>query len=292
MPYMSIVMALAIRLSDEPGKDVADLRAQAEARVEERAYAEAGKVYEKVAALPGVDRRKELLSAHTNFEAAYLTSRETRHLCRALRIAEQVVREDGFENEEMGLFWRERIEEDLERLRADAVETKRPNCRFGETGERRPPVPLLADGDPPRVRMHTPEQPEPAQDVGLPAPSRRYRAHTAAGATFTGLGLGFLGLFAGALAVKADQVQAIHKQTDLVQGQGRLPTPDEQAWVDDREADARQVQSLVIGVGVAGGASLATGVILLATRKRLIRRAALRPYGGTQGAGILLQGQF
>lgn len=292
MPYMSIVMVLALRLSDEPGTDVAELRAQAEARVEERAYAEAGKVYEKVAALPGVDRRKELLSAHTNFEAAYLTSRETRHLCRALRIAEQVVREDGFENEEMGLFWRERIEEDLERLRADAVETKRPNCRFGETGEPRPPVPLLADGDPPRVRLHLPEQLVPARDVVPPAPSRRYRAHTAAGAAFTGLGIGFLGLFAGALAVKADQVQAIHKQADLVQAQGRLPTPAEQAWVNDREADARQMQSLVIGVGVAGGTSLATGVILLATRKRLTRRTALRPYGGAQGAGLLLQGRF
>ena len=289
MPYTSIVLVLALHLPDQPGTDEAELRAQAEAKVESRAYAEAGKVYEQVAALPGVDRRKELLNAHTNFERAFLTSHETRHLCRALRIAEQVVREGGFKNEEMGLFWRERVEDDLERLRADAVETKRPNCRFGVTGEPRPPVPLLADGDPPWIRELPPE---PARDIAPPAPSRRYRAHTAAGAAFTGLGIGFLGLFAGALAVKVDQVQAIHKQADLVEAQDRPPTPGEQAWVDDREADARQVQSLMIGAGMASGASLATGVILLATRKRLIQRAALRPYGGAQGAGIVLQGRF
>jgi hypothetical protein len=292
MPYTSIVLVLALHLSDGPGPDVVELRARAEARAKDRAYAEAGGSYEKLAALPGVDRRKELLNAHTNFEAAYLTSQETRHLCRALRIAEQVVREDGFENEQMGLFWRERVEEDLERLRVDAVKTKRPNCRFATTGESRPPVPLLADGDPPQVRINVPEQTELARDIAPPVPSRRFRAQTAAGAAFTGLGIGFLGLFAGALAVKADQVQAIHKQADLVQAQGRLPTPAEQAWVDDREADARQMHSLVIGVGVAGGASLATGVILLATRKRLSRRAALRPFGGAHGAGILLQGRF
>lgn len=288
----SFVLVSALHLSDATAPNESELRAQAESKAKDRAYAEAGEVYVTLADLPEVDRVREMFNAHTNFEAAFLTSHRPRHLCRALGVAELVVREGRFKDEDMGLFWRELVDQDLERLREDAIKTRRPNCRFAASGGPRPAVLLLADSDLPPVRMPLPEHPEPVRDVAPPAPSRRYRAHTAAGAVFTGLGVGFLGLFAGALAVKADQVQAIHKQTDLVKGQDRMPTPAEQAWVNDRVADARQVQSLMIGVGVAGGVSLATGVILLATRRHLKQRAALRPYGGAQGAGFLLQGRF
>ncbi len=292
MVSASLVLVSALHLSEGPGADAAELRARAEGKAKDRAYADAGEVYVTLADLPEVDRVREMFNAHTNFEAAFLTSRQSRHLCRALGIAELVVREDRFKDEDMGLFWRELVDQDLERLREDAIKTRRPNCRFAASGGPRPSVPLLADGEPPAVRMPVLEIPEPARDIAPAVPSRRYRAQTAAGAVFTGLGVGFIGLFAGALAVKADQVQAIRKQADLVKAQDRMPTPAEQGWVTDREANARQMQSLLVGVGVAGGASLATGVILLATRRRLTRRAAMRPYGDAQGAGILLHGRF
>lgn len=287
-----LVVLSVLLLFHGPGPEAAELRAHAESKARERAYAEAGEVYVTLAGLPEVDRIREMFNAHTNFEAAFLTSREPRHLCRALVVAERVVLEDRFKDEDMGLFWRELVDQDLERLREDALKTQRPNCRFGASGGPRSIVPLLADSDAPRVRMPSPETPAPARDLAPPIPSRRERAHTAAGAAFTGLGVGFLGLSAGALAVQVDQVQAIRKQTDLVSAQNRPPTSADQAWVDDRAAQARGMRSLAIGIGVAGGASLATGVILLATRKRFTRRTALRPYGGAQGAGLLLQGQF
>lgn len=286
------VLVSSLYLSDAPASDEAELRARAESKAKDRAYAEAGEVYVTLADLPEVDRVREMFNAHTNFEAAFLTSHQPRHLCRALGVAEMVVREGKFRDEEMGLFWRELVDQDLERLREDAIKTRRLNCRFAASGGPRTSVPLLADSELPAIRVPLPENPEPVRDVLPPTSSRRQRAHIASGAVLTGLGIGFFGLFAGALAVKADQVQAIHKQADLVKAQDRVPTPAEQAWVDDREADARQMQSLMVGVGVAGGVSLATGVILLATRKRLTRRAALRPYGGAQSAGILLQGRF
>lgn len=291
MLSVSFVLVCAIHLSDAPASNEAELRARAESKAKDRAYAEAGEVYVTLADLPEVDRVREMFNAHTNFEAAFLTSHQPRHLCRALGVAELVVREGNFRDKEMGLFWRELVDQDLERLREDAIKTRRLNCRFAASGGPRTSVPLLAESELP-VRLPLPENPEPARDVLSPTSSRRQRAHIASGAVLTGLGIGFFGLFAGALAVKADQVQAIHKQADLVKAQDRVPMPAEQAWVDDREANARQMQSLMVGVGVAGGVSLATGVILLATHKRLTRRAALRPYGGAQGAGILLQGRF
>lgn len=291
MAYMTIAL-VALRLSGDSGPGEAELRAQAEARAKDRAYADAGEVYVKLAGLPGVERRKELLNAHTNFEAAYLTLRETRHLCRALSIAEQVVREDQFKEEQMEQFWRERVDEDLERLRTDAIKTRRLNCRFGATGAPRPSVPLLADGEPPPTRSKLPERPGPSQDSAPPRPSRRYRAHTAAGASFTGLGIGFLALCAGAVGVQVDQVQAIRRQIALVEGDGRLPTPGELAWASERKETALAAQAMAIGAGTAGVVSLATGIALLKTRHRYARPLALRPYGGLQGAGLLLRGQF
>ena len=273
------------------GPDPAELRAQAEGKAKGRAYVEAGELFVKLAALPGVERRKEMFNAHSNFEAAYLTSHEPRHLCRALGVAELIVREDGFKDEQMGLFWRELVDEDLERLREDAVKTRRTNCRFWGTGGPRSAVQLLADGDPPAVPMNLSEKPAP-EVPDRPSPSRRYRAHTAAGALFTGVGISFVGLFAGAVGVQVDQVQALRKQRDLVAGSGRLPTADEQAWAEDRRETALQAQVVAIGVGTAAALSLATGVALLVTRTRHARSLALRPFGGAQGAGVLLRWGF
>lgn len=290
MLHTSTLLLFTLILAEGP--DAAELRAQAEGKARERAYAEAGELFVKLAALPGVERRKEMFNAHTNLEAAYLTSHETRHLCRALGVAELVIREDGFKDEQMGQFWRDLVEEDLDRLRADAVKTKRPNCRFGETGNPRSTVPLIADGDPPPARLNMSEKPVFVPKDERPRPSRRYQAHTAAGALFTGVGISFLGLFAGAVGVQIDQVQAIRKQRDLVEGQGRVPTANEQAWAEDRKETALQAQTVAIGVGTAGAVSLATGIALLVTRKRHARPLALRPFGGAYGAGVLLRVRF
>jgi len=290
MLHTSTLLLFTLSLAEGP--DAAELRAQAESKARERAYAEAGELFVKLAALPGVERRKEMFNAHTNLEAAYLTSHETRHLCRALGVAELVIREDGFKDEQMGQFWHDLVEEDLDRLRADAVKTKRPNCRFGETGKPRSTVPLIADGDLPPVRLNMSEKPVFVPKDAGPRPSRRYQTHTAAGALFTGVGISFLGLFAGAIGVQVDQVQAIRKQRDLVEGEGRAPTAGEQAWAEDRRETALQAQAVAIGVGTAGVVSLATGVALLATRKRHARPLALRPVGGAHGVGVLLRVRF
>ena len=57
-------------------------------------------------------------------------------------------------------------------------------------------------------------------------------------------------------------------------------------------ADSLQIRNVAIGVGVAGAASLATGVALLASRKKGPRAVALMPYGGPLGGGAVLRLRF
>lgn len=287
---LTYMLVLALQPAADPGSTMttAELRALAEEHADADRLVEAGETYLELARRPDVRPRDELFEAHSNFDSAFIASGDSRQLCRALRIAEGVVGEGKFDHDEQRKFWVEILQDDLARLAEDAARKKAANCRFDAAGRRLRLVALIADDDPPQqIQVKVPES---MTDSAPPPRSRRYRAHTAAGAVFTGLGIGFIGVFAGALAVRVDQVQAIHKQAAVVEAQGRQPTPSEDGWVAHREAIVRGMQPVMISAAVAGGACLATGAILLATRRP--RRLAVRPFGGVQQAGLVLQGRF
>ena len=287
-----VVLTLTLRPAAESGAaTTAELRARAEAHAEADRFVEAGEAYLQLARRPDVRPRDALFEAHSNFDSAFIASGDASQLCRALWIAERVVAEGRFDDDEQGKFWAEIVQDDLGRLAKDAATKKSANCRFDAAGRRAQRVALLGDDDPPRQEpRHAIEQALTERDGVGPRMSRRYRVHTATGAVFTGIGVGLLGVFAGALVVRVDQVRAIHKQAQVVEAQGRHPTPEEEAWVALRETNARSMQPLMLGAALAGGASLVTGVVLVATRQP--RRLTVRPFAGLREAGLLLRGRF
>ena len=122
--------------------------AAAEALEARAAFAEAGDAYVKLADLPDVDRRGALDRAHMNYDSAYLETNHPSRLCWALGVAEQVVREGGFQDDDQASYWRENVEDDLRRLQQDAKATERANCRFDASGAPRKVVlTTLTDDD-------------------------------------------------------------------------------------------------------------------------------------------------
>jgi len=273
-------------------------RAVAEAHVAQRAYEEAGEAYLKLASMSGVVRRDELDQAHVNLDSAYLTSNLTRHLCRALQVAEMTIAEGNFEGEQEEKFWQDIRDDDVRRLREDASATKRQNCRFGTDGESlKVAVALLADPEvePQILALDLREPASRAGSLAAPvqrgAADRRWRVQTVAGAALVGVGIGSLGLLIGVLEVHRRQAQAMERMNEDAAAVGGFSTAG-LVQHDQIYADARITRSAAIGLGVVTAASLSTGVALLVSRKRVTRTVAVYPYGGLHGGGATLRLRF
>jgi len=261
-------------------------------------YAAAAEAHLERAALPGEQQLDEFDGAHKNFDLAYLTAFDPAHLCRALQVAELVLATVNFTDPQPRLSWEEVQRDDIERLREDAAQTGRANCRHDAHGKpARPRVAVLTDDDfspPVASRTSSPADSERlAIDLPEPTPRqpRRWNIQTAAGAIFTGAGVGLVGVLAGAIGL---QVRNDAKLRDLASNAvvaGRL-TDAEWDRAAEIRADSLQTRNVAIGVGVAGVVSLATGVALLATRKKGPRAVALMPYGGHLGGGAVLRLRF
>ena len=247
----------------------------------------------------------EFHNAHTKFDAAFLVDGATVYLCRALAVADLALRTATFTDEQERMSWEETWRDDLDRLRDDAAQTGRANCRYGATGK--PRVVLLAADDPPGLAADDPAADPPlstplaappaAVHRALTVPSRRQvhraRAHTAVGAVFTGAGIGMLGILAGVLQLERQRAGEIRGIIDAAKAEHRGYTPAEERRYFDLRDDLLRGRDVAIGVGVAGLVSLGTGVALLATRKKTRSRTyALQPYGGAQGAGAVLRLRF
>ncbi len=261
-----------------------------------RVYAAAGEAHLERAATPGEQQLDEYDEAHKNFDLAYLTGDDARHLCRALFAAEVALSTAKFTDDQARLSWEEVRRDDLERLRKDAAEHRRSNCRFDIKGEPQPPrlavmddaefslmVPPTTPSDGDRARVD-PVGPTPTQ-------RRRWNAQTAAGALFTGAGAGLIGVLAGAIGVQVRQTEALRDIFDEAKAKGSL-SDEARHRASAIKEDGLQARSMAIGVGVAGAVSLVTGVALLATRKKATRPVALLPYGGLLGGGALLRMRF
>ena len=271
---------------------------QAEVPQDAATFAAAGEEHLKRATTTTENQLDEFQNAHTNFDSAYLVGGGTKYLCRALAVADLTLRAATFGNEQERLFWQETRQDDLDRLKQDAAETGRANCRFDAKGT--PPRVALLDADtPPGLALMT-STPHTA-DKGLPpstaepsrAELRRRRAQTGVGAAFTGAGIGLLGVLVGVLELERQRANEVRGIIDAVKAEQRGYTPaEEQRYLDLRD-DLLRGRDVAIGVGVAGLVSLGTGVALLATRKKTRARTyALQPYGGPQGAGAVLRLRF
>ena len=272
------------------------------------ALAAAGAAHLRLATTSAARPLDELHNAHTKFDAAFMVDGATAHLCRALAVADLALRTGGFADEQERLSWEETRRDDLDRLREDAEQSSRANCRYDATG--RPRVVLLAADDPPAIpaipaddlpanpATSTPlASPPTAVRRALTVPSRRQihraRAHTAMGAVLTGAGIGMLGILAGVLVLERQRAGEVRGIIDATKAEHRGYTPAEGQRYFDLRDDLLRGRDVAIGVGVAGLVSLGTGVALLATRKKTRSRTyALQPYGGRHGAGAVLQLRF
>lgn len=272
----------------------AEVSPQEQARI----YADVGEAHLERAAVPGEQQLDEFDGAHKNFDLAYLTANDPAHLCRALQVAELVLATVTFTDPQPRLSWEELQREDLERLRKDAAQTGRANCRHDARVEpQRPRVAVLTDADfstPVAPRSSSPvERGQRVTDPLAPTPTqrRRWNAQTAAGAIFTGAGVGLVGMLAGAIGLRVRYAEELRGIADHADVTGELTAAD-RGRAAQINADSLRARNVAIGVGVAGAVSLATGVALLATRKKAPRAVALIPYAGPLGGGAVLRLRF
>ena len=270
-------------------------RAAAEALEAQGTFSDAGDAYVKLADLPGVDRRSALDRAHLNYDSAYLTTKNPARLCRALGVAEQVLGEGGFNDADQASYWKDTLDDDLRRLQADAQATHRANCRFAASGSPRTNIiATLTDDD--FAELGPTADPGAPRDTDRPPPTspatRRWRAQTASAAVFSGLGIGFLGAFAGALAIQSQHAKTLQSMTAKAKAESRDFTDTEWRNFNNIRDDGLQVRNVAIGMGIAGAIALTTGVALLVTRKTASRTLALQPYGGPLEGGAVLRVGF
>ena len=291
---MLAIAALSLLLLEPPSTGAA---AQAEA------YGFAGDEHRKRAATTTGRPLDELQKAHTAYDSAYLVLDATAYLCRALDVAELALRTEGFADEHERQWWHDTRTDDLERLREQALQTGRGNCRYDATGQpAQPRVPLITPEDPPTDHpMPTAGPPGPVAaartEVTPPGPDRthlrRARAHTAMGIILTGTGLGLLGAFTGVLDHRRRRADELAGLIAGAEADARAFTRIEEQRYFGLVDELRRGKAIAIGVGVAGLVSLGTGVALLATRKHArARKYALQPYGGSHGVGATLRLRF
>ena len=290
---MLAIVLFSLLLTESAPADAAGV-SQAEA------FAAAADAHLKLATTTAERPLDEFHNAHTNLDSAFLVDGATVYLCRALAVADLAIRTGRFADEQERLSWEETRRDDLDRLREDAAQSDRPNCRYDAKGEpAQPRVALLAADDPPATpALPTPlAAPPPASRRALIVPDprqiRRDRAHTAMGAIFTGAGIGMLGILAGVLELERQRAGEVRGIIEAAKAEQRGYTPAEERRYFDLRDDLIRGRDVAIGVGVAGLVSLGTGVALLATRKKTRSRTyALVPYGGPQGAGAVLRLRF
>lgn len=270
-------------------------RAAAEGLEAQAMFGDAGDAYVKLAEMPGVNRRSELDRAHTNYDSAYLATQNPSRLCWALKIAERVVREGEFNDEDQASYWRDTVDDDLRRLQADARTTQRANCRFEKSGSPRAlVVATLTDDDFAEPANTTRGETPVDQQSRPPMPTaRRWRAQTASGAALTGLGLGLVGALAAVLELQAQHASAMRRMSAVVKADGRDTFTDgEWQTFNALRHDGLQLRNAAISVGVVGVLSLSAGVALLVTRKRMSRKFDLQPHAGPLGGGAVLRVRF
>lgn len=289
-----MLLALLLLAAPPPPPELAakaaELEARARAHHDAREYVQAADAYVALSSLPGVDADDVLSRAHVDLEAVFSSTHETLYMCRALRLARgrlaHTVDDDDEQKRQRRLFWEETVAEDLELLAGLGGEAICPS------GQAQRVSLLVADGPSPAAAPNSPVEVEraPIVDVAPQPVERRLRARRAAGLALTGVGVGFVGLMGAALAgyrMGYEQLEAAGDRPD-----GFVYPDDQEAALSRLYADAKLLRGIAVGLGLAGGATLATGIGLLASHKRATRRMALLPSSMPRGGGLVLRLRF
>ena len=288
---LAIIMASTLLVAPAAGSSESDPKQQA------AVYAALAEDHLRRAASPGEQQLDEFEEAHKNFDLAFLTADDAQHLCRAALTAELALSTASFSDDQARLSWEEVRRDDLDRLRKRAAATRVANCRYDAAGAPlRPRVAVLEDADfPPAAASPAAEVKDerPRLDLSTPTPveRRRWQARTAAGGLLTGAGVGLAGVLAAMIGLRVRQAEELRDIFDNARAVGDLSDAD-RGRAETIRADSVQTRNVAIGAGIAGAASLATGVGLLATRKPTSRGVALVPYGGLLGGGAVLRLRF
>lgn len=288
-----LAIVLLSNLLVAPAADSSEVDPKRQAAV----YAAVAEDHLRRAASPGDQQLDEFEGAHKNFDLAFLTADDAQHLCRALLAAELALSTARFAEDQARISWEEVRSDDLDRLRKRADSTGVANCRYDATGmPLRSRVAVLNDADfPPAAASPSArvEDDRPRLDLSGPTPAekRRWRVKTAAGAVLTGAGVGLVGVLAAMTGLRVRQAEELRDIFDNARATGDLSDNDRRR-ADAIRADSVQTRNVAISAGVAGAASLATGIALLVTRKPTSRVVALVPYGGPFGGGAVLRMRF
>ena len=292
MPLHALLHLMLLQPSAPPDIDarIADLTVSADAHHDAEEYAAAASDYRTLASLPRADGETALKKAHLNLDAAFVKTGEVMHLCRALSLGHRRLAAGQFKTDQARLSWEETVADDERRL-ADAGGLERclPATARSQSS-------MLLDADtparPPREgpAASASTQIEPASPRRLDLAERKLRARTIAGATFTGMGLGFAGLMGLTLAVHAQQIAALQRANDVPDG--FIYSPRDEKMLTGLHDDTLLTRTASIGLGVVSAAVLGTGIGLLASRRRAARAMALAPHGGPHGGGLTLRLRF
>lgn len=286
-----MMLAWILMLAPPAAQDLstADLRRLAEDHARTERFALAGETYLQLARRPDVRPRDELYNAHTHFENAFLVGSGAEHLCRALRIAERVLADGVFGDEQEPIFWREVADFDLSQLADDARTSGRPNCRFDAAGHPRPPVLLLTDADLPRPPPSSPAPPAPQ-----PPPARPAALPTCRGLLITG------GVLLGTAAALGGGATAAFVRRDALVDQERALAANAAAlgYADTATLNAqaalgdgiRAAHRLMLGTAITSGITAGTAAVLIAigAHRRARGRIDVQPTLG----GLLIHGRF
>lgn len=281
---MLVLAVLQPPTPPDPRARAAELKASAQAHHDAEEFVAAAEDYLTLSSLPDVDRDDANQRAHMAFESAYLASSTTDigPMCRALELARRIVR--STREGPVRQSWEETVAEDRRLL--------------GELGEKRCPAPrpqvkfLMAEGGmqlPSQAEGHKGPPPPPKMTI-VRLDERRLRVRTTAGATLVGLGVGFTALMGVALDIHRRRHDEIRAVADLPDGV--TAPPDQQARLPGALAEAKAARAAAIGLGVAGGAMLATGIGLLTSVRKARRAVAFSPYGGPLGGGAVVRLHF
>lgn len=283
----AIMLVLAVLQPPAPPDTrarAAELKASAQAHHDAEEFVAAAEDYLTLSSLPSVDRDDASQRAHMAFESAYLASstKDIGPMCRALDLARRIVR--STREGPLRQSWEETVAEDRRLL--------------GELGEKQCPTPrpsvtlLVAEGGMQfRSQNEGQEGPPPPPKPTVVRPdARRLRVRTTAGATLVGVGVGLSALMGVALDIhhrRHDEIRAVADLPD-----GVISPPDQQARLPGALAEAKGARAAAIGLGVAGGAALATGIGLLTSVRKTRRAVAFSPYGGARGGGVVVRLHF
>lgn len=287
---MMLAWILMLTPPAAPDLSTADLRRLAEDHARAERFTLAGETYLQLARRPGVRPRDELYNAHTHFENAFLVGSGAEHLCRALRIAERVLADGVFGDDQEPIFWREVADFDLSQLADDARTSGRPNCRYDAAGHPRPPVLLLTDADlPPPPPPSSPVPPAPQ-----PAPARPATKPPGRGLLITG------GVLLGTAAALGGGATAAFVRRDALVDQERALAADAAAlgYADTATLNAQAVlgdgiraaHRLMLGTAITSGITAGTAAVLIAigAHRRARGRIDVQPTLG----GLLIHGRF